>query len=532
MKHLSESFNKRSRLVLVPELKGERRNRLSPPDGATLKERLVAALRVQQDFFPCFDWVFPPPVFPKAKGPAGAEKLFTDASVVPGTYSIYVHIPFCQTLCSFCYYPVLPGRGSQDKSAYVDHLLREMAMYRESLVGLRCESVYVGGGTPTSLDDEQLIQMFEGIRRQFDLDDAAEITVESAPGTLSRDKVALLKSLGTNRLSYGIQSLDEKLLASMNRSYAIADAIEELEQALPLIGNINVDTMYGFENEPADALLKTIATFERVGVPGLTIYSLDPQRSVRKSIWLGPSRDRLFHEKIDIYRKATELLASFGYRRLFQNTFAKAGLGSYRHQLRRWENVSLIALGIGAMGYAPRRTYQNYGTRDAYFQHLDAGRLPIEAVEELSPEMELGRQVTTQLRFAKVNLRAVYQKYGVDIEVVFRDLLRVLGELAFLERRERDGEIFLSDAAAPYNNVLPMLFSPDSFKEDLLGLPEEYVAAMPIPFVLTRVGATQSAPFGMTSVASTPADGHLSTGEAFYPDGSCPVVANHSHRPR
>jgi hypothetical protein len=84
MKHYSESFNKRSRLIIAPEHDGRRRGRLGPPDGATLRDRIVEALRVQQDSYPCFDWVFPPPVFPKTRGPGSAEELFTDPSVVPG----------------------------------------------------------------------------------------------------------------------------------------------------------------------------------------------------------------------------------------------------------------------------------------------------------------------------------------------------------------------------------------------------------------------------------------------------------------
>jgi oxygen-independent coproporphyrinogen-3 oxidase len=370
-------------------------------------------------------------------------------------------------------------------------------MYRVALQGLRCESVYVGGGTPTTLDDQQLVRLFDGLYSAFDVSSDAEVTVESAPGTLSREKVAVLKSLGVNRLSYGIQTLDEKLLATMNRYYTVAGAIKELEAALPLIPNINVDTIYGFENEPDDAVVKTLTTFERLGIPCLTIYSLDTQRSVRKNVWLGPPRDALFYRKIAIYQEAKTLLESLGYEALFQNTFARPGLGSYRHQLRRWENVSLVGLGIGAMGYAPRKPYQNYGTMSAYVSHLDAGELPIEATDTLSPEMELARQVTTQLRFARLDLRGIQEKYAVNLLIVFDDLLRVLGELGFLERQGH--ETWLSKAAAPYNNVIAMLFSPDSFKEDLLRLPEDYVNAMPIPLVLTRVGATQSAAFSVGS---------------------------------
>lgn len=497
MKHYSESFNKRSRLIVAPQLDAAPQRQLAPLEAATLEARLLDVLRVQQDFYPCFDWVFPPPVFPKAPPPADVAELFAQPSVVPGTYSLYVHVPFCKTLCSFCYFHVLPGRGGNEKSAYIGYLLREMALYRDVLQGQRCESVYIGGGTPTSLDDADLTRLFEGLHANFGIAGDAEITIESAPGTLGGARVGLLASLGVNRLSYGIQSLDEKLLAAMNRHYRVADAIEELSEALASIGNINVDTMYGFDDEPDDALLQTLGTFERIGIPCLTIYALDTQRSVRDAIWLGPPRDPRYFRKIATYQRARALLASLGYDALFQNTFARPGCGSYRHQLRRWENVSLVALGVGSMGYAPRKPYQNVGATRTYFERLDAGRLPIEAVDLLDAEMEMARQVVTQLRLARLDLRQIRRKYGVDLQVAFGDLLRVLGQLGLLERR--GDEIALSAAAAPYNNVLPMLFSPDSFKQELLGLPEDYLNTMPMPMVLTRVGATQSAPFGLAS---------------------------------
>jgi oxygen-independent coproporphyrinogen-3 oxidase len=520
MKHYSESFNKRSRLIVAPPLAEEGTRALAAADGTSLKARLGEVLQVHQDFFPCFDWVFPPPVFPRAAAPRHAAELFEHPSVVPGAYSVYAHVPFCKTLCSFCYYPVLPGRGSVEKSAYVDALVREMAMYRQAVPGARCESVYIGGGTPTALEDGQLTRLFEALHATFDLQPGTEITIESAPGTLPRERALLLRQLGVTRLSYGIQSLDEKLLATMNRQYSVAEARRELDGALAVIGNVNVDTMYGFEGEPASALEDTLRDFDRMGVPCLSIYALDPQRSVRKTVWVGPPRDDLFYRNIDTFHRAKDLLGELGFVSLFQNTFARPRRGPYHHQLRRWENVSLIGLGVGAMGYAPRRPYQNYGTTSAYLKHVDAGVLPIEAVDDLAPEMELARQVTTQLRFTEVDLRQVQERYGVSLEVVFADLLRALVELGFVGRR---GDVIrLTEAAAPYNNVLPMLLSPDAFKRDLLALPADYLATMPTPAVLTRLGATQSAPFGMDAEATTVREPCGSSGSGFYPSGSCP----------
>ncbi len=491
MKQYSEHFSKRSRLLRAPEL-GERGvARLRPLDPGQLTDHLRQVLRIQNDFFPCFDWTFPPPLLNRHQPPEDAATLFRHPPVEAGRYSLYLHIPFCKTLCSFCYYTVLPGRGIEQAASYVDYLIREMALYAPTLRGLLCESVYIGGGTPSHLDDALLQRLFEGLHAHFAIADDAEISLEAAPGTLPAAKSALLRTLGVNRLSYGIQTLDADLLATMNRYYSVDEAIAELGGALEHIGNVNVDTMYGFDDEPADALFHTLRRFHELGIPSLSIYSLDTQRSRSGKSLAGPPRDARYQDKIDRFARAADILHGLGYRPVLQNVFTLPGKGSYRHQVRRWDNLPLVALGVSSQGYAPRTPYQNHAALKFWYQSLDAGRLPIATVDHLDAELELIREVASQLRFTQVDLAAVQRRYGVDLDFVFGDLIRSLTELGYLRR---DGDrLSMTPAAAYYNNLIPMLFAPDAFKEKLLALPEEYLEEYPVPYVMTRVGCTQSA---------------------------------------
>ncbi len=492
MKHYSVSFNKKSRLIKHPETVQPRAEGLHPLQPEHLQARLNDLLQIQNDFFPCFDWTFPPPLFAQSSGPQSITELFAQPSVIPNRYSVYLHIPFCKTLCSFCYYTVLPGRGIEQSATYVDYLLREMAMYHAPLTGQRCESIYLGGGTPTTLDNEHLTRLFNGLHQHFNLTDDAEITIEAAPGTLPRDKIELLKKLGVTRLSYGIQTLDEQMLATMNRYYSVDEALRELRDAVEIIGNVNVDTMYGFENEPEDALQNTLQKFTELGVPCLSIYSLDKQRSVKGKEDFGPPKDEMYLRKIALFQHAKELLAAAGFEPVLQNIFARPGAASYRHQVRRWDNLPQVALGVGSMGYAPRRPYQNYSTLKFYYEHIEAGRLPIMTMDCLSPEMELAREITSQLRFTEVNIDVIKQKYGVALDEVFGDLIDALLALGYLERI--GPRLRMTARASYYNNVIPMLFAPDAFKESLLSLPEEYLEKFPVPYVMTQVGCTQSGP--------------------------------------
>lgn len=490
MKEYSLNFNKKSRLIKTPEITQTSTSTLSKFEPSTLTQRLSDTLQVQNDFYPCFDWSFPPPILSPHAQPCSPDELFAKSSVIPGKYSIYLHSPFCETLCNFCYYTVFPGKGIQQADRYIDYLLREMQMYAKPLRGMQCESIYFGGGTPTHLPEELLIKVFDGLRKHFAIDDDAEITIEAAPGTLPDNKIVLLDALGVTRLSYGIQTLDEKLLAGMNRHYSVDQAKHELQQALRVFENINVDTMYGFDDEDDNALIDTLQQFNALGIPSMSIYSLDKQRCGTNLNPEGPNKDALYNKKLEIFAHAKDYLQKEGFQQVLQNIFAKPEKSSYRHQTRRWENLPLVAMGISAHGYAPRKPYQNALTLKSYYQAIDEGRLPLTSVDLLTPEMELAREVTSRLRFTEVPLEEIFDKYGVNLQTVFADLIHSLTELGLASCD--NGVLRMTAKASYYNNIIPMLFAPDAFKEELLGLPEEFLENYPIPHVMTRLGRTQS----------------------------------------
>ena len=495
MKKNSQYFNKKSRLIQYPEVT-EAGSSLAAFDAEKIKSRLPELLTVQNDFFPCFDWTFPPPLLNKSSAPDSAKELFSQTSIIPGRYSIYLHSPFCKSLCSFCYYAIIPGKGIELASQYIDYLIKEMQMYSQAFKGQICESIYFGGGTPSYLDNNNLQRLFSALQQNFDIANDAEITIEAAPGTLSRDKSQLLRSLGVNRLSYGIQTLDEELLSSMNRDYSVKEALNELSHALDIIGNVNVDTMYGFRNETDDTLLNTLTTFKSLGIPSFSIYALDTQRTATKHDLL-PPKDDAYDKKIKQFARAEKLLMSWSYQPILQNVFINPQQASYRHQLRRWDNLPLLSMGINAQGYAPQQSYQNVGSLKSYYQLIDENKLPIASVDKLNPELELCRELTSKLRFTFVSVDEIKYKYGVDISKVFKHLIESLKDLGYISFE--NGIIRMTPKAAYYNNIIPMLFAPDSFKQQLLGLPEEYLESFPIPYIMTQLGRAQSCAFNMES---------------------------------
>ena len=126
----------------------------------------------------------------------------------------------------------------------------------------------------------------------------------------------------------------------------------------------------------------------------------------------------------------------------------------------RWDNLPLVSLGLSAQGYAPRTAYHNVGAIKPYYQLLDAGRLPIATVDYLTPELELIREVASRLRFTRLDVGAIQRKYGVDLDYVFGDLIGALVGHGYLQRQ--GDEISMTGKACYYNNIIPMLFAPDS----------------------------------------------------------------------
>jgi len=492
MKRASQYINKKSRLLKTPEINPDSTTRLSPFDSKSIRKKLPQLLKTENDFFPCFDWTFPPPLLNKSAPPETADILFSKPSVTADHYSIYLHSPFCKSLCSFCYYSVMPGRGIEQSDTYVKYLIREMALYADTFKGKTCESIYFGGGTPSHLDDKLLVKIFQSINKYFNVSSQAEITVEASPGTLPESKILLLKSLGVNRLSYGIQTLDEKLLSEMNRDYSVEEAKTELKHAVDIIGNVNVDTMYGFDGEHEDTLINTLNQFHKIGVPSFSIYSLDKQRS-GNDILFEPPKDSKLINKIEMFAKAENHLRHLGYRPVLQNIFIDPERASYNHQIRRWDNLPLIALGINAQGYAPQTPYNNASSLKSYYQMIDAGKLPLTTIDELDAELELCRELTSKLRFTYVSINEFKYKYGVDIGGVFKDLIDALQDLGYVELKL--DILRMTDKAAYYNNIIPMLFAPDNFKNKLLGLPDEYLETFPVPYIMTQLGSAQSQPF-------------------------------------
>ncbi|MBR6712099.1 MAG: radical SAM family heme chaperone HemW [Selenomonadaceae bacterium] len=348
---------------------------------------------------------------------------------------IYIHVPFCERKCNYCAFNSKVS-GAAEKQAYVDALIKEINLRADdSLV----ETIYFGGGTPTTLELAELEKILCAVRKAFSVDERAELTIEANPGTVDGNYLYGLKSLGFNRLSLGVQSFDDGLLKTLGRIHDSRAAIETVEHAKIFFCNVSVDLMYGLPNQTLNHLSRDLERLKFLDVAHVSIYGLEVEEGTRffelKNQLPLPDEDAC----ADMYELITETLPTFGYRRYEVSNFAKAGFES-RHNIGYWTGKKYHGFGAGAHSFDGALRTSNVRDVATYIK----GTEPIvEEVITRQAAMEefcfLGLRMT-----AGISAQTFRKKFGVNISAVFgaviaknhqRGLLEVDGDRIYLTTR-------------------------------------------------------------------------------------------------
>jgi oxygen-independent coproporphyrinogen-3 oxidase len=358
--------------------------------------------------------------------------------------SLYVHIPFCDSLCWFCGCHTKIVHRYAPVGTYLKLLLREIALVAEALAGRRraCH-VHLGGGTPTMLAGADLERLFASLRGAFDLLPEADIAVEIDPRALTLDSVAALGRAGVNRASLGLQDLDPRVQAAVNRVQSL-DETRDIATALRQagIGSINIDLMYGLPHQTVAGVVVTIESVlglapERVCLFG---YAHVPwmkrhQRQIDEAALPGPA------QRFDQYMAAAARLQAAGYVWVGLDHFALPDDGlavalRRRHLHRNFQGYTTdgaparLGFGPSAIGGLPRGFVQNSTAMPAYRSAVEAGALPVHRGLALTDDDRLRAAVIEQLMcYLEVDLAEVCGAFGASPEV-FQDVLDSLAEVA------------------------------------------------------------------------------------------------------
>lgn len=315
--------------------------------------------------------------------------------------SAYIHIPFCMTICSYCdfckfYY------NQEMVNKYLSSLEQEI---KSRYKGEVLNTIYIGGGTPSSLNIDELTRLFE-ILKVFKTDNL-EYTIECNIENITEEKLELLKKYGINRISIGIQTFNDKYIKYLNRNHTKLSAIETIKLVKKYFDNINVDLIYALPNQTLSELENDIDIFLKLDVPHISTYSL----IIEPHTVLYNKQEENIDENLDyeMYKLICNKLSS--YEHYETSNFGKI---KSRHNLVYWNNEEYYGFGMGASGYINSIRYDNTRSFNEYIK----GNYVKEEIYQ-TDKMKIENEFILGLRkISGIDINLFKKKYNMDIKSV------------------------------------------------------------------------------------------------------------------
>ena len=313
---------------------------------------------------------------------------------------LYVHFPFCAKRCGYCSFNTAPLEDDA-MARYLDAVHREIELLGDLAWSsrVRLSTIFLGGGTPSLLGVDDMAAMLDRVRARFDVAADAEITVECNPESVTRDKLAGYRAAGVNRLSLGVQSLDDSILPQLGRLHDARGARAAFEAARGSgCGNVSVDLMYGLPGLDADGWSRAVEAVLDWAPDHLSAYGLTLDAG---SLWGAAGVDGIPSEdaQVDQYWRLARSAAARGLEHYEISNYARPGFRS-RHNQIYWRAAEYLAAGPGACGFVGRLRYANVKATPRYCETLVGGELPVASWEHLTERQRLAERLLLGLRTA------------------------------------------------------------------------------------------------------------------------------------
>ncbi len=336
----------------------------------------------------------------------------------PAMLGLYLHIPFCQAICSYCNF----NRGLLDaelKTRYVDALEREIRSTISDPSRRAADTIFFGGGTPSLLDAGEVSRLIAACRDTFDVTRDAEITLETNPETATRERLDAFRAAGVNRISFGVQSFDDAELVRLSRIHSAARARDAVRMARAAgFDNLSFDLMFWLPGQTLASWLRTIDDAIALVPDHLSLYLLElyPNAPLKESLaraepgWAQAADD----EAADMYLAALERLDTAGLDQYEISNVARPGFSS-RHNVKYWQSGSWYGFGCGAHSTVDGVRWKNLASTTEYVDRVMTGASIILDRQELSAGERMSETLFTGLRLTSgIDRRNFSARYGVD----------------------------------------------------------------------------------------------------------------------
>lgn len=312
--------------------------------------------------------------------------------------SIYVHIPFCERKCNYCAFSSFCGSENQIEK-YLDKLCDEIARRKcDKLV----KTIYIGGGTPSILNENQIERVVKMIYQNFNVDKSAEFTIEANPNSITESLLQKWKELRVNRVSVGVQSLSDKSLKKIGRLHDKKTAIEKIKLVRKYFDNVSADLIVGLENETGKDLCKYAKMLLELGIKHISCYLLEIYENTKiyQMIKMGQYKPLDDDKTIDSFNKLSNYLVDSGMERYEISNFCFEGYES-RHNLNYWKRGKYLGFGLGAHSFENEKRYYNL----ANFADYEQEKIEVE-------------QLTENEKIEEIIMLGLRCKLGVDLTKV------------------------------------------------------------------------------------------------------------------
>lgn len=378
---------------------------------------------------------------------------------------LYIHIPFCMKKCAYCDFLSGPApRETIDR--YVTALVAEIRQYQKLAENYRVTTIFFGGGTPSILSGGQMKEVFDALRDVFEIQADAEITMEANPGTVTEENLLAYRACGINRISFGLQSVDDEELKLLGRVHTMRQFEESYDLARKAgFQNINVDLISAIPGQTVESWEHTLDTVIRMNPEHISAYSLIIEEGTPfyeiygenakeeqdsrcekcladdgKQMDIGKNFPKLPDEEAErcMYELTAEKLEAAGYLQYEVSNYAKPGYAC-RHNKGYWQRVEYLGIGTGAASLIENERYQHISDTDLYIRAN--GKL--DQIEEEKEKLDWNAQVEETmflgLRMKEgVNKQKFRERYHREIQEVYGEVLEKLKEEGLLcEEEER-----------------------------------------------------------------------------------------------
>ncbi len=385
---------------------------------------------------------------------------------------LYIHIPFCRHKCIYCDFLSFDNETATRQIQYINALMSEIRMYKSFADRYIVKTIYIGGGTPSILDEAMIGKIMDTINHIFKVDRFPEITIEVNPGTIKYTDLLSYREYGINRLSIGLQSADDDLLKRLGRIHDYEQFLQGFESARRAgFDNISVDVMSSLPGQDVHTLVDTLTKVCELGPEHISVYSLQVEEGTplydREDL-----RNMIPDESIDrdMYQMTKKVLKTFGYNRYEISNYSKPGYES-RHNTVYWTGGQYIGLGLGASSFFKGERFSNTSNLDEYIEICEDIR------EEMTKDTDINRLYESAVSVMRKNVETIYidgrmeefmylglrmtagvsreefrKRFGRDVFEIYGDVINKYIDQGFM--RQDNDRVRLTDAGIDVSNYI------------------------------------------------------------------------------